>query len=104
MGQPLPLPERIPLPHEHERKSMIEKGFTFGEKKEIEGKWFTNYTLPDGWRFVDNSRRHDLPHWVFVGSDNMVYYAVCGAWKGTYDNDIEFYSVTPNEFKPTSHE
>jgi len=61
MGQPLPLPERIPLPKDSVSQSMIEKGFTFGDKVDIEGKTFVNYTLPEGWRFVNNSWRQDLP-------------------------------------------
>lgn len=60
MGQPLPLPERIPLPRKPEDVEKLELyGIVFKNKD----KKYVEFTLPEGWKLVDNSWRSDLPEW-----------------------------------------
>ena len=105
MGQPLPLPQRIPAPDDYTCKLMIEKGFTIGDAIDIEHKSFVTYTMPEGWKFINNSWRQDLPQWEFVCPDGLVHFSVNGAWKGSYDNDITLSALMiPRKFDPVSQE
>ena len=98
MGQPLPLPERIPVPKDTCKNKLEELGFTFNIQ---EGKDLCFYTMPDGYSFIDNSKRRDVPEWFFVDSEGMARAQVCGAWKETYDNDIKIaYIDSPYKFMP----
>lgn len=101
MGQPLPLPEKIPVPSKQDKQSMLDKGFTFGEIEKTQYGDFVTYSMPEKWKFVNNSWREDLPNWEFVAPDNKVYFSVNGSWKGTYDNELYLISLQePREFEP----
>lgn len=90
MGQPLPLPERIPRPDDETSIILQKHGIQVHE--ELNEKYLL-YTLPEGWKIVDRSHRHDLPCFYFVDANNNVHFAIQGAWKGTYDNQLEIYAI-----------
>ena len=84
MGQPLPLPERIPAPNDVQRKQLAIMGINVGSV----AQGFASYDLPNGWRMVDKSWRHDIPCWYIVDPDNMARWLIRGSWKETYDNEL----------------
>lgn len=60
MGQPLPLPERIPLPRDQKDIEKLESyGISFKNKDEK----YVEYILPEGWKLIDDSRYSDSPKW-----------------------------------------
>lgn len=93
MGQPMPLPERIPRPRtDKQAEQLAAMGLTWCAE-ECDAKTgrpvsYVQYTLPDGWRMVDRSRRSDLPDFAIVDSDEMIRITIAGSWKGTYDNEL----------------
>lgn len=88
MGQPMPLPERVPLPGDsYMAKDVTGWGIKFSDEKD----GYATMTLPEGWTFNDISWREDLPKWVIVDANNMIRASVSGAWKGAYDNRLTFY-------------
>lgn len=84
----MPLPERVPLPS---NSNMTEKVTGWGIKFSDEKDGYATMTLPEGWTFNDISWREDLPEWVIVDTNNMMRASVRGAWKGAYDNQLDFY-------------
>lgn len=84
MGQPLPLPKRIPFPDNETRELMKDAGINFSETDSS----YVSYTLLIGWRLVDHNHRSDLPSWKCVDNNDMVRFTVTGSWKETYDNEL----------------
>lgn len=97
MGQPLPLPKRIPRPTGKVLTAMNECGITIDIQSEDE---YVTYSLPSGWRMVNDSHREDLPEYHIVDDKNMVRCSITGAWKGTYDNKLHLsWTKEPYEFE-----
>jgi hypothetical protein len=84
MGQPLPLPNRIPQPTGYVASEFDKMGIKYetGDEK------YVSYTLPDGWSMKDKSWREDLPNFAIVDTDGMIRAVVSGSWKETYDNRL----------------
>jgi hypothetical protein len=107
MGQPLPLPEKIPRPNlesENGRKLMNELkqvGITLEDSTEA----YVRYTLPEGWKMVDDSWREDLPRFYILDQKDMMHFSIQGSWKGTYDNELTLTKVpTPAFFQPQNRD
>lgn len=98
MGQSLPLPERIPKPDEKTFAKMKDKNITVDmESNDL----YVSYTLPLGWKMVDNSWRQDLPEYHIVDDNNLVHFSIFGAWKETYDNKLSIRAVeNPHKLVP----
>lgn len=97
MGQPLPLPERIPRPNETQLRSLELMGITVieDEMKEDLDKHdkiikssYLRYTLPQGWKMVDASWRQEFPDYYIIDGNGMKRVSVGGSWKGIYDNSL----------------
>jgi hypothetical protein len=84
MGQMMPLPSRIPEPTTKQLAKLTEMGVTIGEKNE----GYVRYTMPSGWKMVDQSWREDLPNFAMVDTDGNIRVTINGSWKGTYDNEL----------------
>ena len=100
MGQPMPLPQRIPNPYGQVKDKMIEYGFELDD----DGSDYITYTMPDGWRLVDDSWRADLPCRHFVDAKNIKRITVQGSWKGTYDNELRIYIADNTLYTPRNEE
>lgn len=101
MGQPFPLPTRIPFPSQDIYSKMVDLGFQFGDSYCQKKQHLISYTLPSGWQLLDNSYRADIPEWYFVDTDNMCRFAITGSWKGTYDNELYIsYINSPYPYVP----
>src|SRR5947207_1455911 len=85
MGQPLPLPERIPNVHGEQRYKLSAMGIEIVDTD----NQYVHYKLPVGWKMVDSSWRQDLPDFFIIDDKNMTRVSIHGAWKGTYDNRLE---------------
>lgn len=97
MGQPMPLPERIPRPSDEVATAFTECGIVCDLNTSDK---YVTYTLPEGWSIVDDSYREDLPIFHIIDAANMIRFSVSGAWKGTYDNILHINKVKePYEFK-----
>ncbi len=97
MGQPLPLPERIPMPNDNLLEEMNSLGFTVNNN----GKPYVTYTMPTTWHLHNHSWRQDLPEYYFVDENNMARFCISGSWKETYDNELSITMVKePFEYKP----
>jgi hypothetical protein len=94
MGQPLPLPKRIPFPPTKQVKDALLKEGVILELDD-EGAEFVQYKLPAEWSMVDNSAREDMPEFHIVDNHNMIHFTISGIWKESYDNHIQIYHVTP---------
>lgn len=86
MGQAMPLPERIPRPCEKELEILKALGFNIGE-----GEDYVPLVLPQGYRWVDNSPREDLPDWYIVNDENLAVVEVYGNWKGTFWDRLQLH-------------
>jgi hypothetical protein len=84
MGQPLPLPTKIPVPSSNVISELGDMGITIEDSQQT----YSAYRMPDGWKMVDRSWRQDLPKFSMVDTDNNIRVTISGAWKETYDNDI----------------
>lgn len=101
MGQICPLPERIPLPDNKTLEDMKKHGIIIDSKYEkiIDGQSYVNYTLPKGWKLVNDSDRECVINQYIVDSENMIQYTIYGTWKGTYDNSLEIEKIhQPRKF------
>jgi hypothetical protein len=98
MGQTCPLPERIPKPTDQQLNIMINWGITFNDLDNEQNKLYVPYSLPDGWKIVDQRHRHDLPCSYIIDEKCMKRCVIDGAWKGTYDNylNLRLYSYPYN--------
>lgn len=97
MGQPLPLPERIPRPDSKKQMAELEEA---GVILEDSTERYVGYTMPKGWKMVDDSWREDLPQFYIVDDKNMARFSIHGSWKGTYDNALTLTTVdTPRLFE-----
>jgi hypothetical protein len=91
MGQALPLPKRIPRPTRQQERALGAMGIQCDmEEKNEDGQHqlYVRYTLPTGWRMVDQSHRSDLPNFVIIDAGDMIRCRVRGSWKGGYDNEL----------------
>lgn len=96
MGQSMPLPKRIPRPDiktesGREVAAALEKAGIHLEEEHTDTKSndkYALYTMPVGWKMVDDSLRQDLPNFYIVDDKNMQRFNVAGVWKETYDNDL----------------
>lgn len=93
MGQPLPLPERIPKPNDKQALRLKEMGIVVTPE---ENKFYWLCALPDGWRWENDSARNDLPCWTVVDNQEMIRVRVVGSWKGAYDNELRLKIKTPD--------
>lgn len=98
MGQALPLPERIPLPKGEVRTALTDAGIVLLDAKE--NMLFVSYTLPAGWKMVDNSTRQDLPLWYMIDDAKRIRFVIQGVWKETYDNKLSIYIGSSEPFVP----
>jgi hypothetical protein len=84
MGQPLPLPEQIPRPdvESEEGKKLMEAlnkaGIVLGK-----GAHYAEYTMPRGWRMIDDSECEELPIFHMVDEKNMIHFSITGRWEET---------------------
>lgn len=98
MGQDLPLPQRIPCPDDKTLLCMNKCGITIHDEYDAK---YLEYSLPDNWRMVNDSRREDLPRFHIIDGKNMVHFTIIGSWKGNYDNELDILMVEePYEYKP----
>lgn len=104
MGQILPLPERIPKPRGETEESMKACGIRVNNEPDESyhtDQQYVTYSLPIGWRTVDNSQCAELPIFYIVDNNNMVRFSITGTWRETYDNDLHLNTIKePYEFKP----
>lgn len=69
------------------------------------GHEYLTYTLPTGWKMVDDSQRRDLPNFHIVDNEEMVRFSIHGGWKGTYDNELHLICVAePYKFEQRHEE
>jgi len=83
MGQPLPLPEKIPYPSEEIKNSLKNDGIVLLDEK---SKKYVHYSLPNGWKMVDDSSKQQFPRFYFIDENEMTQYKIFGTWKG-YETD-----------------
>uniref|UniRef100_A0A6C0C6X5 Uncharacterized protein n=1 Tax=viral metagenome TaxID=1070528 RepID=A0A6C0C6X5_9ZZZZ len=95
MGQPLPLPERIPLPDDEDMLEFKKMGIEI--VPEDPPQQYVKYKLPIGWKTVDSSYRQDLPCFYIIDHENMKRISIHGAWKGTYDNELSLHVLSEIE-------
>ena len=76
MGQSLPLPDRIPVPYPRTKEKMEKDGITIISE---DGERYVKYTLPDGWKMVNDSVREDLPSFYIADDKDMTRYCIDGA-------------------------
>lgn len=94
MGQVLPLPRRIPNPNAEQKLQLKEMGIETEQECDDTAsgdppkKDYVTYTLPAGWKMVNNSWREDLPDFFIIDENKMKRVSIRGSWKETYDNDI----------------
>ena len=96
MGQPLPLPEKIPRPTDAQNESLKQMGIIVdldGQDPDVTPPYVT-YKLPNEWKIVNRSWRNDLPIYYIVDDQNKRRVSICGAWKGTYDNELNMYILS----------
>lgn len=84
-----PLPEKIPIPNDDQRMSMIKWGIKIHEPKR--DCKYVEYTLPIGWQIVDKSYRSDIPRFCIIDDQRFERIWICGSWKGAYDNELKLY-------------
>jgi hypothetical protein len=107
MGQPLPLPERIPVPNSKTSQALTDCGVVVNGQPNC---LYVTYTLPENWKMIDNSDRVDIPVWYIVDANNLARFQIAGAWKGVYDNELSIrivespYLVKPRSEEPTPSE
>ncbi len=87
------MPERIPRPNEKQAVQLQEMGVVVLVEPD---KRYWACTLPEGWRWEDESDRGDLPDWCVVDQQQRVRISVQGSWKGSYDNKLSLYIKTTN--------
>jgi hypothetical protein len=85
MGQPLPLPERIPRPDANVAEALKQDSIIVND--EIDQEYLT-YKLPAGYSMVDDSCREDLPCFHIINQSSEILFTVHGTWKGSYDNHL----------------
>ena len=95
MGAALPLPERIPYPNEETLRAMKADGINVHEKTS-ESKYVT-YSLPPGWKMVDDSLRQDIPVYYILDEQDMRRYSVKGSWKEIHENELFLSKVSMPE-------
>lgn len=69
---------------------MIDLGITVDLEVKTSGNppKYVEYTLPPGWKMVDDSWRADLPDYFIVDENDMKRVSVRGSWKEMYDNHL----------------
>lgn len=87
MGQPLPLPERVPAVGNRERQALAECGVIV---EDSERERYVCYTLPEGWRMVDISTHPARPDWLIVDNEDNIRFKICGFWQGGYDDMLNW--------------
>ena len=55
---------------------------------------FVEYTLPSGWRTVNNSHREDCPDFFILDDHNMARFTIGSSWQDMHDNDIHMSMIT----------
>jgi hypothetical protein len=97
MGQPLPLPQRIPRLNleSDEGKKLLQALSNVGITLEESTECYVRYTMPSSWKMVDDSLRQDLPRFHMVDEKNLIHFTVSGSWKGSYDNKLQLIQVEP---------
>ena len=104
MSRPCPMPGKMPVPDEENRRNMEAAGFKFIDESvtNIMRKDYIEYQLPPGWRCEDTSFSGDIRAFEFVDSENKIRWGVDGSWKGAYDCDLRLDTWNGEEFKPRS--
>lgn len=102
MGAKCVLPEKIPIPYDGWRdqfsganvddegnirpskllSELNECGITLGKPVNIKGCWqrYVTYTLPPGWRMVDDSEREEYPEFYILDDQWMRRFSIDGKW------------------------
>lgn len=94
----LPLPQRIPKPTNETKEALNSCGIQVNDESDQE---YVTYSLPGGWRTVDNSFMAEYPEFYIVDNNNMVKFKIYGSWKGNYENYLRILTIDkPYEFKP----
>ncbi len=83
MGQQCPVPQQIPFPPNEIQKMMREKGFVI---EDTEYDQYVYYTLPQGWRLVNNVTFAEDIKWEFVDPNNFVQFIILGYWRSPEDS------------------
>lgn len=97
--KPLPLPERIPVPEDDVLKAMQDVGV----KLYINGEPYIQYSLPAGWKTVDDSVEEDHPDFTIVDDNGQSRFQIYGSWKGNYENWLRCVHIhPPKEYKSKS--
>jgi hypothetical protein len=95
MGQPLPLPNKIPMPTYEQKKSLTDmRIFVVGRTETIDDLLFVNYILPSKWKIVDDSWKVEHPIFYIIDNDNFVRVRICGSWNGAEKN---YLNITIND-------
>jgi hypothetical protein len=68
MGQRLPLPKRVPFPARGDVEKTIAMGIVLSG---VNAEGYAKMTLPNGWKFVDDSCDWTMPDWVIVDSSGL---------------------------------
>ena len=85
MGQTLPLPRRIPAPDDRQLIELTKMGIIILDKN-VE---YVRYSLPDGWKMVDDTTyREDLPVYHIIDDNSRIKVTISGVWKVLYDNEL----------------
>lgn len=102
----MPLPKLVPVPETDMLTALlgmdiIVNVWECGEALTVNGTSYVKYSLPSGWRMMDNSQRADLPLFHVVDEKGMTRATVHGSWKVAYDNDLSWsIAEQPAPFKP----
>jgi hypothetical protein len=87
MGQPCPLPQRIPRVNSKEvQQALKDAGITLDTEEKGN---YVKFTMPTGWKMVDDSWREDLPNFYILDDEKKGRFHIHGSWKETYDNSLE---------------
>lgn len=95
MGQPLPLPKKIPVPDDDTRKLLYEKGFVLNEWGHIHGSsgetGFITYEMPHGWKLINQTLETDdifmRVIFEFRDENDIVQFIVSGIWSEKFNAD-----------------
>lgn len=86
----LPLRRLMPtIHHGHAIARMMAYGFTFGESERVSYVNFYNYTMPPGWRCIDQSYPGGGVDWMIVDPDNFVRFEITGSWGKCLDGIVD---------------
>jgi hypothetical protein len=92
MGQPLPLPERIPRPSDDILCEMNKFGISIHDDPTdgYEGRdLFVKYTLPAGWNMVNGSKTTSSIKYFIMDENNKAHFQITGAWGNFLGDELD---------------